>query len=185
MPYGQQPMPYGSPYGQQPMPYGQNPYGQQPIPYGMPYNTQGHLIDMAKYSHSNRALELTSKLAYYVSVELELYPGKTASTIQMASVKCNSTFERIREAFADLMGYQYRPAVLVESYSYQNMKPNERKNNDNKDDIEKNKNRREEYNKGEKESSPQFQEKRGGSLKNRKKYKGKNNKKNVSYKIYK
>jgi hypothetical protein len=174
MPYGQQPMPYGPPYGQQPMPYGQqpmpygSPYGS---PYGMPYNTQGQLIDMTKYSHSNRALELTSKLAYYVSVELELYPGKTASTIQMASVKCNSTFERIREAFADLMGYQYRPAVLVESYSYQNMKPDETKN----------KNKKEE----EKEPSPQFQEKRGGSLKNRKKYKGKNKRKNVSCKIYK
>jgi hypothetical protein len=185
MPYGQQPMPYGPPYGQQPMPYGP-PYGQQPMPYGMPYNTQGQLIDMAKYSHSNRALELTSKLAYYVSVELELYPGKTASTIQMASVKCNSTFERIREAFADLMGYQYRPAVLVESYSYQNMKPDETKNIDNRDDIEKNKNRREEENnKKEKEPSTQFQEQRGGSLKNRKKYKGKNKTKNVSCKIYK
>jgi hypothetical protein len=152
----------------------------------MPYNTQGHLIDMAKYSHSNRALELTSKLAYYVSVELELYPGKTASTIQMASVKCNSTFERIREAFADLMGYQYRPAVMVESYSYQNMKPDETKNNDKRDDIEKNKNRREEeYNKREKESSQQFKDQKGGSLKNRKKYKGKNKRKNVSCKIYK
>jgi hypothetical protein len=148
---------------------------------------------MTKYSHSNRALELTSKLAYYVSVELELFPGKTANTIQMASVKCNSTFERIREAFADLMGYQYRPAVLVESYSYQNMKPEERnKNDDNynvndkRSDIEKNKNRgEEENNKIRKDSSTQFQEQRGGSLKNRKKYKGKNKRKNVSCKIYK
>jgi hypothetical protein len=111
-------MPFNQPYGQQ-------PYGQQP-PYGYPYNPQAQLLNMNQYSHSNRALELTSKLAYYVSVDLELYPGKSVNTVQMAAVKCGSTFERIREAWAEIMGYQYRPGAMDESYTYQNMPQDEK-----------------------------------------------------------
>jgi hypothetical protein len=169
LPYGQQPLPYGQPYGQmQPVPYGQ-PYGQQPYgqqPYYPLYNPQAQLLNLNQYTHSNRALELTSKLAYYVSVELELYPGKTANTVQMAAVKCGSTFERIREAWAEIMGYQYRPGTMDESYAYQN--------------LPLNKNERGNEQRGNEQRGNQNQKVGGKSMKNKK-----CNKRSVSCKIYK
>jgi hypothetical protein len=187
LPYGSQPVPYGQPYGSQPVPYGQ-PYGSQPVPYGQPYNPQAQLMNLNQYSHSNRALELTSKLAYYVSVELELYPGKDVNTIQMAAVKCSSTFERIREAWADMMGYQYRPSTMSESYTYQNleqkpneMRPNEMRPNEMRpNEMRPNRN----PNTNPNLETDYRQRARGGSVKHRKKG-NKGKKRSVSCKIYK
>jgi hypothetical protein len=50
-----------------------------------------------------------SKLAFYISIDLELFPGKTVNALQKSMVKCNSTFDKIREAYAEIFGYQYRP----------------------------------------------------------------------------
>jgi hypothetical protein len=170
IPYNQ-PMPYNQMPYNQPMPYNQMPYNPQQ-PYGqMPYNPQAQLLNLNQYTHSNRALELTSKLAYYVSVELELYPGKTANTVQMAAVKCGSTFERIREAWSEIMGYQYRPGTMDESYAYQNLPQNQNQN--------QNQNQR--SNEQRREEMEQRQIKGGSkSLKNKK-----SNKRSVSCKIYK
>jgi hypothetical protein len=66
----------------------------------------------------SKVAEMKSKLAYYVSIELELYPGTSVSTTQKYAVKCQSTFERIREAYSDLFGFEYRPSALPEAYSY-------------------------------------------------------------------
>jgi hypothetical protein len=181
-PYGPQPygpQPYGQqmPYGQQPLPYGQQPLPYGPQPYGQPnYYNQAQLMNLNQYSHSNRALELTSKLAYYVSVELELYPGKSANTIQMAAVKCSSTFERIREAWADMMGYQYRPGTMSESYTYQNLDLSSKEKGQGQNE------RRQERGQNERQERGS----RGGSVKHRKYKKGKKGKKrSVSCKIYK
>lgn len=76
----------------------------------------------------NKKKDQQSKLAFYITVELELYPGKTANLLQQSAVKCQSTFERIREAWSDIFGYQYRPAPMSEAYTY-NMKLNEEKKN--------------------------------------------------------
>ena len=189
MPYGPQPynqqMPYGpQPYNQQMpynQPYGQQPYGQQP-PYGYPYNPQAQLLNMNQYSHSNRALELTSKLAYYVSVDLELYPGKSVNTVQMAAVKCGSTFERIREAWAEIMGYQYRPGAMDESYTYQNMPQDEKdktKRTERGNEQQERERERENING---QTEPRKSARGGGTMKNKKSIKGK--KRNVSCKVY-
>ena len=50
-----------------------------------------------------------SKLSFYISIELELFPGKTVNALQKSMVKCNSTFEKIREAYSEIFGYQHRP----------------------------------------------------------------------------
>ena len=63
--------------------------------------------------------ERKSKLSYYIEIELELFPGTQINTIQKYSVKCQTTFERIREAWADIFGFEYRPGVLDEAYEYQ------------------------------------------------------------------
>jgi hypothetical protein len=133
-------------------------------PYG--YNPQAQLINMTQYSHSNRALELTSKLAYYVSVELELYPGTSANTVQMAAIKCSSIFERIREAWAKMMGYQYRPGTMEESYTYQNLSTDKGDKGD-KGDKDKRDIREKPTTNALREDRASSDKRRGGSLKHR------------------
>jgi hypothetical protein len=133
-PYGQslgqtygQPLgrPYGQPLGQplgQPVgqPLGQ-PYGTyRPYPYGV--NSQQNPYNMNYFNYSpqyNIAKESKSKLSYYITIELELFPGTDMDTIQKYSVKCQSKFEKIREAWAKLFGYQYRPSQMDNAYAYQ------------------------------------------------------------------
>jgi hypothetical protein len=38
--------------------------------------------------------------------------------LQKSIVKCQSTFERIREAWADIFGFEYRPAPMLQAYAY-------------------------------------------------------------------
>jgi len=142
-PYGQpygQPMrqPYGQPYGQ-PMrqPYGQpmrQPYGQ-PNPYNMSYLNYSPQYNIAK--------ETKSKLSYYITIELELFPGTDMDTIQKYSVKCQSKFEKIREAWAKLFGYQYRPSQMDNAHVYQTnyalKTEKEKKDKEEKDKEEKDK----------------------------------------------
>jgi hypothetical protein len=93
-------------------------------------------------SYYNKALELESKLAFYVNVELTLFPGTSVNPLQKASALCSARFEDIRKAFTEIVGLEYRPRPLVDNTSY--------------------------YNK-EKEKEKQTKEiKRGGSIKNRK-----------------
>ena len=66
----------------------------------------------------NKAKDQKSKMSFYITIELELFPGESANPFQKSIVKCQSTFERIREAYADLFGYQYRPAPMSEAYAY-------------------------------------------------------------------
>jgi len=62
-----------------------------------------------------------SKFSYYVNIELELFPGTSINSLQKSTVKCQTRFEKIREAYADLFGYEYRPGVLKEAYNYQSL----------------------------------------------------------------
>lgn len=75
--------------------------------YNVPYNVS-----------QNKAKDQKSKLSFYITIELELFPGTSANMLQQSIVKCQSTFERIREAWADIFGFEYRPAPMNEVYSY-------------------------------------------------------------------
>jgi hypothetical protein len=127
---------YGQPYVQ---PYGQ-PY-LNPVPnpnynynynYNNPYYNRQYYRpyyrpipnNLPKPYHANLN---SSKLAYYVSIELELFPGTSANPLQKAAVQCQSTFERIRESYAELFGYQYRPSPMNEFYAYEYEQANKRK----------------------------------------------------------
>jgi hypothetical protein len=76
-----------------------------------------------------------SKLAFYISIELELFPGKTVNALQKSMVKCNSTFDKIREAYAEIFGYQYRPKP--HAYKPNNVEPEQNKIEPNKSEIKK------------------------------------------------
>ena len=156
--YGQQQPPYlqqqpylQQPYGQQqPLypslnPFQRQPYGQQTIPYGQQLINPLDQITYAKQmSYYNKALELESKLAFYVNVELTLFPGTSVNPLQKASALCSARFEDIRKAFTEIVGLEYRPRPLVDNSNYNK----DKENNKNKE-LEKDK-------------------KRGGSIKNRK-----------------
>jgi hypothetical protein len=83
----------------------------------------------------NKAKDAKSKFSFYITVELELFPGTSANIYQKSVVKCQSTFERIREAYADLIGFQYRPSPMASAYAYNNAKDKDK----DKDKTKKNK----------------------------------------------
>ena len=122
--------------GQQMYNQGHNPYTQQNLDY---------------YNHNfqyNLTKEGKSKLSYYITVELELYPGTNIGTIKKYAMKCQSSFERIRKSLADLFGYQYRPLEIKEAYGYEaEYDANEKL----KEDQEKDKERDQERAKGDQE----------------------------------
>jgi hypothetical protein len=60
-----------------------------------------------------------SKFSYYINIELELFPGTSVNSLQKSAVKCEGQFEKIRQAYADLFGYEYRPGIIKEAYEYQ------------------------------------------------------------------
>jgi hypothetical protein len=66
----------------------------------------------------NKAKDQKSKLSFYITIELELFPGTSINMLQKSIVKCQSTFERIREAWADIFGFEYRPAPMSQAYAY-------------------------------------------------------------------
>ena len=86
----------------------------------------------------NKAKDQKSKLSFYIEVELELFPGTSVNLLQKGVVKCQSTFERIREAWADIRGFEYRPSPMNEAYGY-NIKNDEEKKEQRKERKEQHK----------------------------------------------
>jgi len=121
--YGPMPPNFGPNYGPMPMPpnYGPN-YGPN---YSMPVNqnltpAQINQQNMDYYNYQyNFSKSTKSKLSYYVTIELELYPGTHVGTVKRYAMKCQTAFERIRKSWADLFGYEYRPRALKEAYGYE------------------------------------------------------------------
>ena len=132
-PYAQQQALY--PYAQQPMyPYTQvqqplypriNPvrpfipqrqlsmYGQSALNPLQQYNYERQV------SYLNKALELESKLAFYVNVELTLFPGTSVTTLQKTSALCSANFNEIRKSIAEIFGLQYFQAPIDDAYIYE------------------------------------------------------------------
>jgi len=106
------------------------------------YNRAPHPFNKQSYynqPYRTNIKELSSKLAYYISIELELYPGTSVNMLQKSALRCQNTFERIREAYSEIFGYQYRPSVLKEAYGYNYYNPNN-PNNPNNSNNSKNSN---------------------------------------------
>ena len=69
-------------YPYQNYPYQNSYYSKQ---YNVPYSVA-----------QNKSKDQKSKLSFYITIELELFPGTSANMFQKSVVKCQSTFERIR-----------------------------------------------------------------------------------------
>ncbi len=115
---------YAQYYGVQP----QQTYGPQMYPFFNPFyqplagqpnyafNTQQ--LQPNIYGSVAREKDQKSKLTYYVTIDLDLYPGSSANQLQKSAVLCHSRFEEIRKAFAEMFGYIYRPSVLGSTSQY-------------------------------------------------------------------
>jgi hypothetical protein len=161
MPYQQQ-MPLQAPMPYQPQMLLQAPMPYQmtgPVPYpplaGQMYPYQNNMDFYTQNLQYNFLKENKSKLSYYITVDLELYPGTKVSGIKKYSLKCQSTFERIRKSLADLFGYQYRPLEIKEAYEYEaNFEANEKIKEETEKKLEedkKEKEREEKYRERERE----------------------------------
>jgi len=53
-----------------------------------------------------------SNLAYYIVIDLELYPGETIPLQEKASLACQIRYEKIRKSYADIFGLIYQPKEL-------------------------------------------------------------------------
>ena len=85
-------------------PYANSFYTNQ---VNIPYNVE-----------QNKAKDQQSMFSFYITIELELFPGKSPNMLQKSAVKCQNSFERIRESWANIFGFDYRPAPMTEAYLY-------------------------------------------------------------------
>jgi hypothetical protein len=109
------------------LPHQLYPYPQQYKYLRTPYNVS-----------QNKEKDQKSKLSFYITIELELFPGTTASVLQKSIVKCQTTFERVREAWSNIFGFQYRPAPMNEAYVYNSQTTSDQKSEEKKSKTEKN-----------------------------------------------
>jgi hypothetical protein len=72
----------------------------------------------------------TSKIGYYISIDMELQKGTSLSPEQLTHAKCNRKWNSVRKAFADFTGRKYViPPVYTNKTQKQNQKQNITRNN--------------------------------------------------------
>ena len=106
----------GSPYQRSPYqgyPYQGSPY--QSYPYqSYPYNARPYLASrMVKTENQYDP----SKLAFEITIGLELYPGENVPKEKLAALKCDSRWEDVRKAWAEFVG---KPYVIIPKYQSNN-----------------------------------------------------------------
>jgi hypothetical protein len=127
----QQSSPFNSQYYQSPNAYPPNAYPPNAYPpnayppnaYPYPYNHNKRGLPYYPNSvwYNPPSNKNTSKLAFYIELELALFPGKSANLLQKSVVQCQSTFEKIRQAYSEIFGYEYRPSAFNAAYGYNSM----------------------------------------------------------------
>jgi hypothetical protein len=83
-------------------------------------------IEDIKNEYSRRR-KFDSKLSYFVIVDMELYPGdKGIPTSQKAVLSCQSRYEKIKQAFSQVFGVQYKQSEFNSALSTQTYDSNEK-----------------------------------------------------------
>ena len=80
-----------------------NPYNRNPYNRPAYYNPQYMAHNMEKKTMDKD----DSQLAYLVTIDMELRPGKSLSPTELTNAKCNSKWNSIRKSYADLVGKPY------------------------------------------------------------------------------
>ena len=113
-----------------------NPQTQMYYPQSQMYYPQSQMYNYSRHIpynvSQNKAKDAKSKTSFYITVELELFPGTSANMFQKSIVKCQSTFERIREAYAEIRGFEYRPETMNEGLYYKQLENIKKANEKNK-----------------------------------------------------
>jgi len=108
------PPPRYNPYPQyNPQPYQR--YNQTPR-YNPQYNPSPFLAkNMVKrdYEHDN------SKLAYYITIDMELHPGTSITPQEQKILKCRQKWNSVRKAYADFVG---KPYIIPPVYQNKTLK---------------------------------------------------------------
>jgi hypothetical protein len=86
---------------------GQSPYypaNRRPYysPYYAPYRSPYAEQIMKKPDSEDK-----SKLAYYITIDLQVYPGKSIPPNEIANLKCNNKWNVVRKAYSKLTGSTY------------------------------------------------------------------------------
>ena len=87
-------------------------YGRPYMPqYGKPYLAQNMVKREDEYD--------PSKIAYWITIDMELYPGTSIKPDQMRNLKCNSKWNAIRKAYSEFIGKPYiiPPAYELSKYA--------------------------------------------------------------------
>jgi len=71
-------------------------------------------------------IQQKSDYAYYVKIDLELYPGTTIKPEDLKDIGCNKKWNSIRKSFSEFTGKQYKPGSLYKTKTVNNK---EEKNN--------------------------------------------------------
>ena len=100
------PVPY---YNPNPNPYNPNPYNPNPYNSYNPYNPYYENRYITKKPEDIGA----SKLAYTITIDMELYPGTSLTPSQISEMKCNNRYNAVRKAFASFTG---RPYIIPPVY---------------------------------------------------------------------
>ena len=93
--------------------------GGQPPRYNYP--RQYPNIQKSSYPPINEPTNNKSKLAYYITVDMELYPGTTIPPEEINNLKCNQKWNAVRKAYAEFIGKPYTiPPVYREEKTKNN-----------------------------------------------------------------
>lgn len=104
---------------------GQYPLQNNYIPYQNNYRAyQGNSITKRPEERDS------SKIAYSITIDMELHPGTSLTPQQISESKCNSKYNAIRKAFAEFTG---RPYIIPPVYTNTNTNT---KNTTRKNDIQ-------------------------------------------------
>lgn len=108
-------------------PYNYPPYNYPPYNYP-PYNYPPYGYPPYRYpQYDNKAItkkpeqQDTSKIAYAITIDMELHPGTSLTPEQINQSKCTSKYNAIRKAFSEFTG---RPYVIPPVYKTAQTKKN-------------------------------------------------------------
>ena len=99
-------------------------YSQEPYYYQQPYYNRSSYYPSSPYNSSRPYLARNmikneseydpSKLAFDITIALELYPGANVPKEKLATLKCDSRWEDVRKAWSEFIG---KPYVIIPKYS--------------------------------------------------------------------
>ena len=112
---------------------GQPPYrSPYRAPYYPPYRSPYYAPNRTPYAEQimkKPDSEDKSKLAYYITIDLQVYPGKSIPPNEIANLKCNNKWNAVRKAYSKLTG---KPYVIPPIYNTTQTLKNREDNSNNK-----------------------------------------------------